>query len=287
MNIGPAKPWLNVDGKLCENPLWNPTEQALYWTDILSGRLFSHSWAGGPPVRIYQGPVVGGFTLQKDGTLLLFRENDIAVLNPGENEAVSRIEFSHSGSTRFNDVIADPEGRVFAGTIGKTPESGGLFRVDRDGSLVQVASGTGCSNGMAFSLELDFFYWVCSTRRRIFKFPYSRATGALGEPVVFHQGSESEGFPDGLTMDSEGNLYSIRWGASQYGLMVFNPEGTVIHRQEIPPKASSSLCFCGPDLQQLAITSAEDETDPGREADLYRIETMPVKGRNEFRSRVE
>ncbi len=286
MNIGPAKPWLKIDGKLCENPLWDAAAGKLYWTDILAGHLFSHDWATGATERIYEGPVVGGFTRQMDGSLLLFRENDMAVLKPGEAAAVSRFGFAEEGSKRFNDVIADPAGRVFAGTIGKTPESGGLFRVGLDGRYVQVASGTGCSNGMAFSLELDLFYWVCTTRRCIFRFPYRRSTGELGEPVVFHQGSPEEGLPDGLTMDAEGNLYSIRWGAAEYGLLVFNAEGKMLHRQTIPAKATSSLCFCGPDLRQLAITSAETKDDPCREADLFLIKEMPVKGRTEFCSKV-
>ena len=47
---------------------------------------------------------------------------------------------------RFNDVIADPEGRVFAGTIGQDRERGGLYRVDTDGTVTSLFKGSGCSN---------------------------------------------------------------------------------------------------------------------------------------------
>jgi D-xylonolactonase len=47
---------------------------------------------------------------------------------------------------RFNDVIADPAGRVFAGSIGKNAESGGLYRMDVDGTITRLRSGTACSN---------------------------------------------------------------------------------------------------------------------------------------------
>ena len=68
---------------------------------------------------------------------------------------------------RFNDVIADPEGRVYAGSIGKTETSGGLYRVDLDGSITCLWRGTGGSNGMGFSPDLKTFYWICSSSRRI------------------------------------------------------------------------------------------------------------------------
>ncbi len=285
MQISPATPWINVQGQLSECPIWHRPSQTLYWTDINAGHLYRHDWAAGTSERIYEGEKVGGYTFQSDNSLLLFRVNDIARFRPG-GEAESIIPFDHEGSVRLNDVAADPAGRVFAGTIGKTKESGGLFRIDRDGSVTQVAGGTGCSNGIAFSPAEDRLYWVCSTRKRIHSFPYDKATGCLGEPTILFQGDDSDGYPDGLTVDSEGNLYNIRWTAAEYGLMIFSPDGKVLHRQALPPRASSSLTFCGPDLRQLAITSAADKSDPDREADLYLIRDLPIAGREEYRSAV-
>ncbi len=194
-------------------------------------------------------------------------------------------DFSHSGSKRFNDVIADPEGRVFAGTIGNSPTSGGLFRFERDGSWVEVASGTDCSNGLAFSPGGDFLYWVCSTRRTLFRFPYHRATGKLDEAAVFYRAQEGEGIPDGITVDQKGNLYCIFWGASQFGMIVFSPSGSILLRLPIPAVAPTSLCFCGPDLHQLAITSSqEEELRPA--TDLFLITSTPFPGGKEYRSRI-
>lgn len=286
MNLSPAQPWINVDGKLCENPYWDAKSQSLYWTDIPSGHLYRHDWTSQETKRIYEGPVVGGFTRQEDGALLLFRERDIALLYPGAVVAQPVRSFEHGGSTRFNDVMAAPGGRVFAGTIGRTSDSGGLFRLECDGSIQQVFGGTGCANGLAFSPALDILYWVCSTRRKIFAFPYHASTGVLGEPRIFHDNAEIEGIPDGLTTDSEGNVYSIRWEAGTHALAVFAPDGRLLHQQAIAAKATTSLCFCGPELRHLAITSAALENDPDRPADLFRIDSAPIPGREEFRSRI-
>ncbi len=55
-----------------ENPLWHPMEQRLYWEDIPRGRLFRYDPATGYHEQVYEGDVVGGFTIQADGALLLF-----------------------------------------------------------------------------------------------------------------------------------------------------------------------------------------------------------------------
>ena len=65
-----------------------------------------------------------------------------------------------AGMTRWNDVIADPEGRVYAGTIGKNDQIGGLFRIDHDGRVTSIVRETGCGNGMGFSVDLTTFYWT-------------------------------------------------------------------------------------------------------------------------------
>src|SRR5215210_1984182 len=156
----------NAHCKTGENPLWDNERNCVYWTDIPNGRLFRYDLAARTHVAIYHGPPVGGFTQQADGSLLLFRVNDIAVLPWGAEEAHTLIQFSEPGMERFNDVIADSEGRVFAGTIGKDAESGGLYRVDCNGRVTKLLGGTGCANGSGFSPDLRSFYWTCSTRRQ-------------------------------------------------------------------------------------------------------------------------
>jgi sugar lactone lactonase YvrE len=88
---------------------------------------------------------------------------------------------------RFNDVIADPEGRVFAGTIGKTAAVGGLYRNDLDGQIEQLWSGTGCANGMGFTPDLRRFYWTDSTAQLVYIADYDRSSGALSNRREFYR----------------------------------------------------------------------------------------------------
>lgn len=51
-----------------ENPLWHPMERRLYWTDIPGGKMFCYDPATDTHEQVYQGPPVGGFTIQQDGS---------------------------------------------------------------------------------------------------------------------------------------------------------------------------------------------------------------------------
>ena len=58
-----------------ENPLWHTDDRMIYWEDIQTGRIFRFDPVSGEDNVFYEGEVVGGFTIQEDGSLLLFMEN--------------------------------------------------------------------------------------------------------------------------------------------------------------------------------------------------------------------
>jgi len=277
------EPWLSVGGSLCENPLWDTRTGRVLWTDIDSGRVFSCALDSNEPELLYQGTSVGGFTMQEDGSLLLFRETDVCRLG-ADGRVAKLIDFHHAGSKRFNDVIADPMGRVFAGTIGRGGGSGGLFLFECDGSHRMVAGGTDCSNGLGFSPDGSTLYWTCSTRRVIFAFDYERAEGRIANQRVFATAGEGDGIPDGLAVDREGNVFSARWGAAESGVVVYDQQGGEILRIRQPAKAVASLCFAGANLDRIVATAATHERDSSRTHDLFQLSGSRFRGLLEKRS---
>jgi D-xylonolactonase len=273
----------NAHCELAENPIWDPERKCVYWTDILAGKVYYLDVNTQQFRMIYQGEPVGGFTMQENGDLLLFRVNDIALLSP-EGEVKSLRDFQDEGMARFNDVIADPEGRVFAGTIGKTKESGGLYRVDLDGSITKLFSGTGCSNGMGFSPDLKTFYWTCTTTRQIFQFDYDQRSGAIDNRRIFYRVPDEEGLPDGLAVDSEGFVWSARWRGSS--IIRHAPDGTVLGSIRFPVRNITSLCFGGEKLDRVFVSSAKEPGENPTEAGALFHFCAPVKGTKEFRSRI-
>jgi len=276
-----------------ENPLWHPDEAALYWTDIPRGRLYWYDPAspeaqrGGGHTQVYGGRPVGGVTLEADGALLLFRDKGNVVRFRGGAVVDTVVEAAPGEETsRFNDVIADPEGRVFCGTMPAEGRPGRLYRLDPDGSLHKVLDGTGTPNGMGFTLDLAQMYFTDSTARTIWLFDYDRASGALTGQRPFVRIGEDQGTPDGMTVDSEGCVWSAR--LFDGSLRRYAPTGEELARIEIPLRSVTSLTFGGPELKDIYCTSlggrGKDEhgEDAGAVAHLH----AEVAGRPEFRSRL-
>ncbi len=269
-----------------EGPLWHPEEGRLYWVDIPAGRMFRFDPATGEHEQCYEGPPVGGFTLQADGKLLLFMDKGaVRVWQDGFRETI--IEgIEQESDSRFNDVIADPEGRVFCGTMATKDHPGRLYRLDPDGTLTVVLDAVGVSNGLGFTPDLRQVYYTDSRDRTISLFDYDRATGEIDNRRVFVTVPEGEGVPDGMTVDAEGYIWSARWGGSC--LVRYAPDGSEVQRVTFPAKNVSCPTFGGPDYTDLYVTTAgghnKAENGSGAGA-LFRLDPG-VQGVPEFRSRV-
>ena len=269
-----------------EGPLWHPREKRLYWVDIPTGRMFRYDPATGQHEQFYQGDVVGGFTIQHDGALLLFMGGGaVKVWREGELTPVIE-EIPDERESRFNDVIADPQGRVFCGTMSTDDRPGRLYRLDTDGSLTRLLDGVGTSNGLGFTPDRKRMYYTDSPKREIYLFDYDEDTGAITDQRVFVRTPEGEGIPDGMTVDAEGFVWSARWGG---GCVVrYDPDGKEDRRIAFPAKMVSSLTFGGENYTDIYVTTAggdqQTSEDPGAGL-LFRV-NLGIGGLPEFPSRI-
>ncbi len=269
-----------------ENPLWHPDEKRLYWTDISTGRIFRYDPSTGAHKQCYDGAQVGGFTIQEDGALCLFMEKGtIRTWRDGFLETIVP-EIADERDSRFNDVIADPKGRVFAGTMATENHPGRLYRVDTDGALAVVLDDCGGPNGMGFTPDRTRMYFTDSTDRTIWLFDYDGLTGGLSNRRVFARTDEEQGTPDGMTVDAEGYVWSARWDGSCVAR--YTRDGTEVERIEFPVPKTSSCVFGGEDYADLYITTAggSDRSETPRAGALFRVRPG-VSGVAEFRSRLQ
>jgi len=274
----------NAHCRLGENPLWDESEGALYWTDIDSGHIWRWEAASGRRERVYAGPAVGGFTQEADGALLLFRVNDIARLERDGTVRPWRT-FVEPGNARFNDVTADPRGRVFAGTIGDNATSGGVYRFDPDGSMRRVIGGTGCSNGMAFTADRRRFFWTCSTRCQIWRYDYDETTGEIANGRVWYQCDAEEGTCDGLTIDDKDNIWSARWDGARVRKHAAE-DGRVLGDVRFPVAKVSAVTFGGAGFGTMFATSAGGDGANSLDGAVFTAKIAGVCGRAKFRSRL-
>jgi len=269
-----------------EGPLWHPGEGRVYWLDIPKGRIFRYDPATGRHEMCHEGEPVGGITLQADGALLLFGDRGaVRIWRDGELTTILD-EIADERESRFNDVIADPRGRVFCGTMSSPHRQGRLYRLDPDGSLTLLLEEIGCSNGMGFTPDRRQMYYTDTTRYEIYLFDYDASTGGLTNRRLFASVPKAEGLPDGMTVDAEGCVWSARWDG---GCIVrYTTDGREERRIEFPARKVSSAIFGGQNYEDLYVTTAggnEKETDGPLAGALFRLRPG-VRGVPEFVSRV-
>jgi D-xylono/L-arabinono-1,4-lactonase len=276
-------------GCVCgEIPIWHPDEKCLYWADVPTGRLFRYDPAARKHEMVWQGENIGGIALQADGSLLLLMENCI-VRSWRNGAATVLVEKAPPGEEkgRWNDCIADPEGRLYCGTLPTEERKGNLYRLDRDGTYTRMVEGVGCTNGLAFTPDLRGLYYADSATREIFLFDYHRDTGALTNKRVFLHLPESLGAPDGLTVDAKGHLWVAVWAGSC--MVRYTPRGEESERIYFTGKLVSCPAFGGGDYRELYVTTAggDNKKDNGAGAGaLFRVRPG-VKGVPEFRTRIK
>ena len=107
--------------------------------------------------------------------------------------------------------------------------------------------------------------------------------------------AQTKGIPDGMTIDSEGYIWSARWDGSH--VYRYDPDGKEVMRIELPASKISCVSFGGEDYDRLLISSARgddkcdsmtekwlrDRQDPS--GNLFHLQTG-VKGRPELLSRI-
>ncbi|MEX0655489.1 MAG: SMP-30/gluconolactonase/LRE family protein [Phycisphaeraceae bacterium] len=274
--------------KCGENPLWHPLEKKLYWADIPTGRLFRYDPATNEHEQVHQDRQIGGFTFQPDGALLLFRDKGNVVLwRDGEVRQTILEEIPDERETRFNDVMADPEGRVFCGTMPTKSRKGRLYRLDPDGSYRILLEGIGTANGMGFTLDGTGLYFTDSPTHTIWLFDYDRRTGDITNQRPAVQTDPAHGVPDGMVVDELGDIWSAHFNGS--GLYRYDGKtGQLKQKIDLPAPKTTSLIFAGDDLQDLYITSAgggnKDKDGPHAGA-LFKLRA-DTPGRPESFSRI-
>jgi len=239
-----------------ENPYVHPLDGKVYWTDIPRGQLFRCDPASKTCEKIYDDRPVGGFTIEPDGALILFRDRgNVVRFDPNTLEITATLieQIDDELTTRFNDVMADFEGRVYAGTMPTKERPGRLYRIQRDLSYTILLEGIGCANGMGFTTDGKQMDFTDSGAREIYRFDYDRATGDLTHQQVFAS-TQPPGVPDGMVVDSAGDVWSAQWDG--HGIEHYTASGEHVGKLDFPAGQITSLTYGGADMKDVYVTSA-------------------------------
>lgn len=167
-----------------------------------------------------------------------------------------------------NDVIVGPDGAFYftdptldlpKGEKQEIPFQG-VYRLDQNGKVTLLTKELSQPNGLAFSPDGKKFYVDDSEQRNIRVYDFA-ADGSLKNGRIFGEepGEKNEGVPDGIKVDSKGNLFVT----GPKGIWVWNPDG--VHLGTIAmPEQPANLTWGGADLSSLYITATTS---------VYRLQT--------------
>jgi sugar lactone lactonase YvrE len=229
---------------------------AAWFVDLLTGRLFrkhldddsepSLQWSATTPV--------GAAAPTSNGHTIAAVDDGVALIRAGASpQWLARPGRLTQRPVRVNDAAADPNGRFWFGTMAwdNTPDAGCLYRVDPDGSVVQVLDKLTIPNGPAFTADGSTMYLADTARSTIFRFNVNPRSGAIEDSETF---VTSDGSPDGMTVDAAGHLWVAMWGTSC--LRRYSPTGELTDTIAVPATQPTSVAITDVSPYRVIVTSA-------------------------------
>ncbi|MFI8686982.1 SMP-30/gluconolactonase/LRE family protein [Rossellomorea sp. NPDC077527] len=282
---------LRVDAQntLGESPCWDPERNMFLWVDIIEKKIFRLHTLKDELDEVRLNQSVGCLSQTNSGRMILGLQHGIHFYDweTGNLEKVVDPE-SHIEENRFNDGKCDPAGRFWAGTTDNTgvDGNGALYVVDSTLQITKKVDNVGTSNGLAWSPDHRFMYFIDTPTKQVVRYRYFLDTGHIENPEVVIQFPVGAGLPDGMTIDEEGMLWIAHWGGK--GISRWNPHnGKQLEFIPVPAVNVTSCAFGGADLDELYISSArtrmtdEQLTDYPHSGGVFTFKTN-IKGIRNF-----
>jgi sugar lactone lactonase YvrE len=253
-----------------EGPLWDIARQRLIWVDIAAGLIHRLDPLTGAAQHQSVGQPVSSVCVRADGGLIAALQDGFGVI-PDEDSGDTRIvEVEKTTPTnRMNDGKCDCRGRFWAGTMAKdhTPRAGMLYRLECAEGEYRVSAEVGgitVANGLDWSLDNTLMYYIDSPTQRVDVFDFDADRGTIANRRPFIQIPQSDGEPDGMTVDAEGCLWVALFRRGK--LRRYAPNGKAVMDVDVPVSLVTSCAFGGANLDELYITTARHRLTPAQAA---------------------
>ena len=250
-----------------EGPVWWHEGGYLLFSDIHNDRRMK--FTPGIGVSLFQEPTnrANGLTRDQKGRLIACENAARRVVRQEHDGSMTVVMNSFQGKRLYrpNDVVVRSDGCIYftdpwTGTA--APQEwdltvSGVYRVTPDlGTRTLLTSDFIMPNGLAFSPDERVLYINDSRRRHIRAFDLA-ANGTLAQEtdrVFADLCGDEPGIPDGMKVDTEGNVYCGGPG----GLWIMDPNGRKLGRIVHGASATTNVAFGGDDWKTLFFTTRNE-----------------------------
>jgi len=253
-----------------EGPTWGHGE--LYFSDIPADTICKLTEAGEVSAFLKPSGKSNGLMFDQDETLIACRhwERNVARITLDGKVTVLADSYQGKKLNSPNDCCIAADGAIYFtdphyGLEGRPQEQDceAVYRLAPDGKLTRVVSDMTRPNGLFTSPDGKTLYVADSQECKIRAYSLQPDGSATNGRDFIDMRTDAPGVPDGMTLDSQGNLYSTGGG----GIWIITPEGR--HLGTIPvPEVPANCTFGGPERDVLYITARTS---------IYRI-SLKAKG---------
>ena len=249
-----------------EGPLWHAKDKYLLFSDMPGDHLRKWSPQGG--VTTVRKPCAqsNGLAWDRQGRLIVC-EHATSKLTRTEADGHSTVLASHHDGKELNspnDVVVKSDGGIYFTdpTYGRAEYYGnprptqldfrGVYRAEPDGGrLTLLASDFGQPNGLCFSADEKRLFVNDTERQHIRVFDVKPDVTLANSRAWAQTTGPGPGAPDGMKMDSQGNIYCCGPG----GIHVFDPQATCLG-VIVMPEYTANFCFGESDFRSLFVAAS-------------------------------
>lgn len=246
-----------------EGPVWHPDGYLLF-SDIPRNKIMK--WDPKSGLSVYRELSIGTNGLTLDGKKRLYAAGHggrrVFRLDPDGKETTLAEKFEGKRLNSPNDLRVATDGSVYftdppyglpQQSQGKELDFNGVYRISPKGELAVLVRDFVRPNGIVFSPDRKTLYVADTTKMHVRAFDLQK-DGSLANGRVFAEvkpwASGILGAPDGMSIDSRGNLYVTGPG----GVWVFSAKGKLLG-VILTPEIPANCGFGDADFKTLYITA--------------------------------
>ena len=259
-----------------EGPVWHPDGYLLF-SDVQDATIQKLKPEGGTETWFSKGKKTNGLILSNDRTKIYaccYSERELLEIDLKTKECkVLAKEFNGRELNNVNDVGIDAEGNVFFTDPKWGPKENdvqGIYCYSKDGILTLAAKVDNQPNGLVVSPDQKWLYVDRSGGDDIWRYKLGK-NGKLSEGIQWVK-LEPGAEPDGMTIDSKGNLYVAQAGNGK--VCVISPEGKILQLIQVVPRLTTNCEFQGDNESILYVTCGGKQGQ--RLGSVYKL-TFPNK----------
>ena len=266
---------------LGEAPFYDHRDDTCSFVDIIAGALYIVQ-KGGLMKRVDFGQKIGAAVpTVRQGQYLVAAQDGLYTYDGKEISLMRSLKDVYETDQRSNDAKADPDGRLWFGSLseGEGVEPSGCLYRSENGRVKLMQADTIIANGMAWNADRTKFFFSDSGFHAVFSYDYDHESGAItNRTELFHV---EGGVPDGMTIDSEDNLWVAIWDGRRIEKRS-SETGELLAIVEVPADHVTSCCFFGSDLNKLFITSSGNELTGDYDGCLFTCDVDEKGVRTDF-----